>query len=400
MNTPVQMAATAVTAIGLFTVATSCDLGAQTSPASPAEEKKQAEPHKLAPFEVTGSRIKRLDFETPSPVETFTAQHIETKAFTNIGDFMQSLPFNSSTANSIYQPLSFLRGSATTNLRGLGAQRFLTLINGRRTVPYALVSPSAGTRQVFDLNSLPAAAIESIDFLKDGASAVYGADAITGVLNVKLRKNFNGLSTSLLYGNTLRGTGGDTALRQASIVAGRAFARTRILTAIDVKTANSNFLRDYGVTTTDYTHLGPVKGLNANAFTTFPSNLLLSRGQAAAAGLPYPKVSPFVNTWIYVVPGGTPTSDPTVASFAPAPAIGDTFNVGNENRYNVAETYQVYPAYDYISVFSSVEHEFTPRFKAFADIVYSKNSTYFASTPVSTGSRCRRRILTTRSVSR
>src|SRR6185503_6121361 len=99
-----------------------------TTPPGPKKDEVQ----KLEKFEVTGSRVKRLDYETPAPVATFTIADIEAKGYTNVGDFIQSLPFNSGLANSIYQTSSFLRGAATTNLRGLGAQRFLTLVNSRR----------------------------------------------------------------------------------------------------------------------------------------------------------------------------------------------------------------------------------------------------------------------------
>ena len=125
---------------------------------------------------------------------TYSAVDIEAKGYTNVGDFIQSLPFNSGGANSIYQTSSFLRGASTANLRGLGSQRFLTIVDGRRAVPYALTN--SGNRSVFDFNSLPAAAIESVELLTDGASAIYGSDAITGVLNIKLKKNFSGFSTS------------------------------------------------------------------------------------------------------------------------------------------------------------------------------------------------------------
>src|SRR5262249_27155260 len=160
---------------GLFALLVAGSLMAQT-PATTTTTKtdpKKEEAQKLEKFEVTGSRVKRLDYETPAPVATFSVAEIEAKGYTNIGDFIQTLPFNSGRANSIYQTSSFLRGAATTNLRGLGAQRFLTLVNNRRAVPYALVSPNFGTRQVFDFNSLPVSAIESIELLKDGASAIY-----------------------------------------------------------------------------------------------------------------------------------------------------------------------------------------------------------------------------------
>lgn len=353
---------------------------AQTPPAAPAAA---AEPQKLEKFEVTGSRIKRLDFETPAPVETFSSQDMEAKGYANIGDFMQSLPFNSSSSNSIFQTSSFQRGASTTNVRGLGAQRFLTLVNGRRTTPYALVSPNSGTRQVFDFNSLPAAAIESVEFLKDGASAIYGSDAITGVFNVKLKKNFSGLSTGLFYGNTLKGTGGDTGVLQASVVAGAGSGKTKIMTAFDAKTANSNFLRDYGVATTDFSDLGLNKGSNLNSTAAFPAALTLTRAQATALGLEFPNVT--AASWTFVSKGGKPSGTPTLAQFGPAPgnpANANAVLVGNENRYNFSETFQIYPAYDYVSNFTSFEHEFSSNLKAFGELMYSKNSTYYAFTPV------------------
>ncbi len=333
---------------------------------------------------VTGSRVKRLDFETPAPVIAYSIGDIEARGYANIGDFMQSLPFNSSAANSIYQTSSFLRGAATINLRGLGSQRVLTLVNGRRAVPYALTN--SGNRSVFDFNSLPAAAIDSVEILKDGASAIYGSDAMAGVINVKLKKNFVGLSTSLYYGNTEKGSGGDTGTKEMSFVAGAMTGKTKIFTAFDVKIANSNFLVDYGVKTTDFTSQGANKGLNGNSTSNFPANLTLTRAQATALGLTIPSAT--ASSWSFVVNGGQPTANPTLASFTAAPSDPANANavlIGNQNRYNFAPVYAIYPAYDYISNYTSIEHEFTDNLKGFAEMTYSKNSTYYAFTPVVIG---------------
>ncbi len=251
-------------------------------------------------------------------------------------------------------------------------------------MPYALQSPTSGTRSVFDFNSLPAAAIESIEFLKDGASAIYGSDAITGVLNIKLKKNFSGLSTSLYYGNTLKSSGGDTGTTQISIVAGVGSGKTKIVTAIDAKSANSNFLRDYGVNSTDFSSLGTNKGLNQNSGFNFPANLTLTRAQAAAAGVAFPNVAATVSSWSFVINGGKPTATPTLTAFVPAPANPANPNavlLGNENRYDFIQTFQIYPAYDYISNYTSFEHEFSDNVKAFGSLTFSKNSTYYAFTP-------------------
>jgi iron complex outermembrane receptor protein len=385
MNKPLLTAASAAARFGLVASLGLGALFAQPAPTSTTTTdptKKPDELQKLEKFEVTGSRIKRLDYETPSPVIAFTVADIEAKGYTNIGDFIQSMPFNSGTANSIYQTASFLRGAATTNLRGLGSQRFLTLVDSRRAVPYALTN--SGNRSVFDFNSLPVAALESIELQKDGASAIYGSDAITGVLNIKLKKNFSGVSLGLYYGNTLKDSGGDTGTFDVSLVAGVGNNKTKIMTAIDVKWANSNFVHDYGTTTTDFSYLGANKGLNQNSTSNWPANLTLTRAQAAAVGLPFPNVAATVASWSYVINGGAPTAAPTLSNFVPAPANPASPNavlIGNENRYNFAQTFAIYPAYDYISNYTSFEHEFTDSLKAFGAVTYSKNSTYFAFTP-------------------
>lgn len=347
---------------------------------------KKDETQTLEKFEVTGSRVKRLDLETPAPVASYTALEIESKGYANIGDFVQSLPFNSGSANSIYQTASFTRGASTANLRGLGSQRFLTLVNGRRAVPYALTN--SGGRSVFDFNSLPAAAIESIELLKDGASAIYGSDAITGVLNIKLKKNFVGLSSSLYYGNTLHNQGGDTATKQLSLVFGAESGKTKILTAFDAKSGNSNFLSDYGVKNTDYTYMGANKGLNNNSTSNFPANLTLTRAQAATAGIAFPNVAATVSSWSFVVQGGSPTGSPTLSKFVAAPASAanpNAVDIGNENRYNFANVTAIYPAYNYLSNYTSLEHTFNENIKLFAEFSYSNNSTYYAFTPVVIG---------------
>jgi iron complex outermembrane recepter protein len=342
---------------------------AQPAPNAPTSQ----EEIKLERFEVTGSRVKRVDFETPSPTVAYSTVDIETKGYTNIGDFIQSLPFNTGSANSIYQTASFTRGAATANIRGLGSQRFLVLVNGRRAVSYALTN--AGNRSVFDFNSLPLAAIEGIEFLKDGASAIYGADAVTGVLNVKLKRNYQGLSLSGYYGNTL---GHDSGLVEFSGVVGAGSGRTNVMVAVNAKTQNSNFLRDYDIKTTDYSPRG---GANLNSSLNYPANLTLTRAQATAAGIAFPTTT--AGSWTYHPVNGQPMVAPTLAQFRAAPAnSANTAGVlPNEARYNFAQTYQLYPAYDYISAYAQIEHEFSDTIQAFGSVTFTDNFTYYAFTP-------------------
>ncbi len=330
---------------------------AQAPEADPAPKEEAVT---LEKFSVTGSRIMRRDIETPAPVVAYSSADIEAKGYTNIGDFIQSLPFNTGSANSIYQTASFLRGAATTNIRGLGSQRFLTLVDGRRAVPYALTN--SGNRSVFDFNSLPAAAVDSVEFLKDGASAIYGSDAITGVLNVKLKKNYSGLSVSGYYGNT---QGHDTGIQQISAVAGSGTGKTRMMAAVDFKSANSNFLRDYDIKSTDYSASG--RGQNNNSTLNFPANITINAALGAALGLPA--------SGTLVINGGGLLSNPQLSDFSRTTAVA------NVNRYDFVQTYQRYPAYFYTSAFTEFEHDISETMTAFAKFTYSDNFTFYAFTP-------------------
>jgi len=151
---------------------------------------------------VTGSRISRIDVEGPSPVYTISRQDIENSGVTQISDLMRNLPYNSGVqeADAV---ASFAGDSAQFNLRGLGVNGTLILLNGRRIAPHAF-STSNGKNFV-DLNSFPPSAIERIEILKDGASAVYGSDALAGVVNIILRNDFEGLEMNASYGNNTGG---------------------------------------------------------------------------------------------------------------------------------------------------------------------------------------------------
>jgi len=130
MNTPLLAAANAAARFGLVALLSVGALSAQTPDAKKADPQKE-EVKILEKFEVTGSRIKRLDYETPAPVEIFSMAEIEAKGYVNIGDFIQSLPFNSGTANSIYQTASFQRGAATTNIRGRNVRSLSSTVAAR-----------------------------------------------------------------------------------------------------------------------------------------------------------------------------------------------------------------------------------------------------------------------------
>lgn len=150
---------------------------------------------------VTGSRIARgSDFESPSPVITIDRDSIEKSGYSNLQQLMEKIPANGNGAFSTRgnNQDSTANGASSISLRGLGADATLVLVNGRRVAVSAFAE--SVTTNFVDINSIPVAAIERVEVLKDGSSAVYGSDAVAGVVNIILRKNFEGFETSVGYG--------------------------------------------------------------------------------------------------------------------------------------------------------------------------------------------------------
>lgn len=361
--------------LGVIALALATLMPAQTSAPSPRteaavdQERTSRAAVKLAAFEVTGSRIKRLDYETPVPVATYTAADLELSGFSSVGEFIQNLPFNSDSTNSELITNGFVTGSSTANPRGLGSNRFLTLINGRRGVPYGLTNGINGSPQsVFNLNSVPFSAVERVEYLKDGSSALYGSDAITGVMNIILKKNFSGTSVDFSATNT---PGHDSLSRRVSIFTGISKNGWDISLGAENASRHSSFLQDTGVTSTDYRYLG-VKGANFLSTVHNPSLLGLTTAQAIAAGYT-------TGSGVYVIAGGQPTVNPTKASFT---YVGNsTALTPNENRYDPVKDQQLYPASDSSSFYGNLNRRITSNLSAFAQFTFNRGKTYYEVAP-------------------
>ncbi|ASP40224.1 TonB-dependent receptor [Bacterioplanes sanyensis] len=155
---------------------------------------------------VTGSRIQRSTYTSPTPVTVLNADQINAAGATNVAEFLKQIPqafaeTNTSTSNFS----STTAGLNTTSLRNLGAERTLVLVNGRRFVS----GTNPGTGYAVDLNSIPTALVERIEILTGGQSAVYGSDAIAGVVNIITRKDIDGVEISVRKGSSFEG-GADT----------------------------------------------------------------------------------------------------------------------------------------------------------------------------------------------
>ena len=152
---------------------------------------------------VVGSRIRRKDETAASPVFTMERDEIDATGVISVGALLQELPSVGSSFNSTGSG-GTSHGSSSINLRNLGANRSLILVNGRRWVNGA---GTRGFRDFVDLNTIPLAAVERIEVLLDGATAIYGADAIAGVINIVTYSTFDGIKASAYVGITDKGDG-------------------------------------------------------------------------------------------------------------------------------------------------------------------------------------------------
>ena len=158
----------------------------------------------IARVEITGSNIRRAQAETASNVLTVNRNDIERSGKTTVAELLQTLAVDNQGSVPMSFGGGFAAGASGISLRGLGAASTLVLLNGRRMAPYGLADD--GQKVFADLNVIPTDAVERIEILKDGASAIYGSDAIAGVVNIILRRDFQGTSARALIGT---GEGGD-----------------------------------------------------------------------------------------------------------------------------------------------------------------------------------------------
>jgi outer membrane receptor protein involved in Fe transport len=195
-------------------------MGLATAPLAHAADQPASQVSEVV---ITGSRIARRDFVAPSPIVTVTNQQLtktaEVGLEAQLNKLPQFVPGNTqfSGAGDVQESPTNTPGAATLNLRGLGPNRNLVLLDGRRAQPF-------NASLAIDLNSLPSAAVDNVEIITGGAAAVYGADAIAGVVNFKLKRNFTGVEFDGQYGVTGHGDGQEY---QASVLIGASLADNR-----------------------------------------------------------------------------------------------------------------------------------------------------------------------------
>ena len=179
--------------------------------------------NEIEKIEVTGSRIKRADMESASPVTIIGADDIKASGATSIDSILQKM---TASGGAMTNPgiNNGSGGNASINLRGLGSQRTLVLLNGRR-----MINSGTGAASTVDLNTIPVSMIKQVEVLKDGASAVYGTDAVAGVVNIILKDDFEGLDMNVQSGVSGQGDAEEMAI---DFTVGTSFDRGNIVLGI------------------------------------------------------------------------------------------------------------------------------------------------------------------------
>ncbi|HEV3147723.1 MAG TPA: TonB-dependent receptor plug domain-containing protein, partial [Chthoniobacterales bacterium] len=260
------------TTVGMFLAMASSAFAQNPPPleATPAPATAEA-----ARVIVTGSNIPTAEEVGVNPVDTYDRDSINKTGELTTEQFLLSLPI----ANANIIPISNNEngsnttvGAATIALRGFDARATLILLDGRRVAVYPTGNNPGLVNVMFvDLNSIPQAAIESIEILKDGASTTYGADAVAGVVNLKMRHNYDGAEARVEYGNTLDKDSGEF---DSSAIFGVGNADTNITGVLNYYHRNSIANRDRG-----FSAVPPFLSSNNS-----PYNLQLSSNVAVAAG--------------------------------------------------------------------------------------------------------------------
>ena len=264
-------------------------------------------PTTLETVEVTGSHIPRVQFETSQPLLVLDRSDLQRSGLSNVGEMLQQLPQHVSDVNSDYQA-EFNNGETRVDLRNLGANRTLVLLNGHRYV--------TALDGAVDVGSIPLPIVDRIEVLTDGASAIYGSDAIAGVVNIITRNSFEGVEASAYYATSDHGDG---ERRAADITWGREGARGGVSVNLSYADQQPIWAGDRAISAVP-TYGLPANDLFAGASLTTP-NGLFGFGPGGAA---LPDGGEGQLTW-----------DPRLPGYRPFDWRSDGYNYAPENYLRI-----------------------------------------------------------------
>ncbi|MHB1272761.1 MAG: TonB-dependent receptor plug domain-containing protein [Rhodanobacter sp.] len=346
LSTAVRLALSlgAVIAVGASSTAFAQDTGTTSTQDTASQNKAKT----LQTVIVTGSHIRRVDLETSNPVVTIDAAAIKATGKLTLGDILQDLPAVTGGNTNPQVNNSGGTGGSTVGLRGLGAQRTLLLINGKRIINQ-------------DPNSIPADMIERVEVLTDGAGSVYGSDAIGGVVNFILKKDYQGATISTNYGVSDHSDGQSRGVQftfgqtsdKGSIVAGLDYNKTDEVLAKNRK-FSQNAVSIYGSANTPlYTFIGG-STFPPHGRIQLPANLKAQYGCSTVAANP----------------GASGQNTAT-----------DYHCFGNADKYNYAPVNLIQTPQERTSLFVNGTYNLGEHVTAYLDAYHNKTSSGFQLAP-------------------
>jgi iron complex outermembrane recepter protein len=295
-------------------------------------------------IEVTGSRIKRIDAETASPVQRFSREDIQRSGAANVNDLLQRIT-GAGAAIDDRITNGFAPGGGGLNLRNLGFNSTLVLVDGRRVATYPFGQQlSNGTQGFNDLQNIPIAMVERLEVLKDGASAIYGADAVGGVVNIITRTAITGFEIGASYGTSQERDGNTVGFNIATgFEAGsvRAALGGTILKRDSIKSRDRSWAG-----TEDLRNRG---GSDRRSAYGFPGTILDNEVE---------------DNVLYDV-GGT---------CGPTEQIGGSSIARGACRYDRPTLGSLYPESTKTGIVGNIEFAFTPNVSAFAQLMFTRNA--------------------------
>ena len=325
--------------------------------------------------EITGSSIKRLANETALPVQTITRADIDKSGVTTAAELLRNISASAAQLTdgaSITDNTGGQRGFNGANLRGLGVSSTLVLLNGRRLANFASPGDAAGV----DLNSIPAGAIQRVEVLKDGASAIYGSDAIGGVINFITRRDYQGAEIGVYASGTQEGGAGKRTGTVSGGFGNLDTDRFNIMGVLDVQQLDSlrstqrKFIQERPLAETVPYYLSS---------RPYPANLRLSGNSTTRAAQ-----LAAINAAGYSF-SGAPYNQRTVNLFAPGcnpPASVYTTLVGTQAcGYDYMSDTEIYPDADKLSFLGRGVFQVNATTQAFAEVLAARAKTLYVLSP-------------------
>lgn len=331
------------------------------APVAPA-----ADTVKLEAFTVTGSNLRAGESTGGVNLRVLSTAEVEQAGTGSLYSFLKKIPEVGAGSLGENRVNTSSPGTASVSLRGLGANSTLVLLNGRRVTPAPFAqggtAAALGTTQFVDLNMIPVDAIARVEVLKDGASAIYGADAVAGVFNVILKDNVQGSTVRASYGDFPGGIAANTI--RGSAYAGATSGKLKVF-------ALANYMRQEKIL---YGELSP-KIVSLLAGTT-PGTFVAPVGAN----------NPITGA---VIPAGTAvaartfTVDSASASFPPV--FNTTLTTAPRNRYDINSDLTPQPRVTRFGALATARYELTPTITAYGEVNYQKNTNLEFLSPVSIG---------------